>query len=355
MLVPIDRAHGGLADDELASIGASPADVLDLSVNVNPYGPSPNVTSAIRGAVVDRYPDPSASGARRALAEVSRCSPSNVVVGNGAVDLLWTIARVFLSRSEAALIVEPTFSEFRAAAIATNARVIEWRARAESSFAVRLPEIAERALRERAAVVYLCSPGNPTGVCASSADIAQFARRVRDSIVVLDQSFLTLSERHFEIDDPLPDNVICVRSLTKAHSIPGLRVGYLLAREDIAAQIESGRPPWTVSAPAQAAAVAATREADFVAESRARLLADRARIGHRLASLELTIRPSSTFYSLLRVGDAAAVRHRLFTRHRVLVRDCSSFGLPDYIRISACAAHEDDRLISAFRAEVSPC
>src|SRR5436190_6237589 len=110
------REHGGVDVDELRGLGLAPADVLDFSVNVNPYGPSAAIVRAVRAAAIDRYPDPTARAARQALARACAVDVAEIIVGNGAADLLWTVARVLLRPGTTALVVEPTFSEFGEAA-----------------------------------------------------------------------------------------------------------------------------------------------------------------------------------------------------------------------------------------------
>jgi histidinol-phosphate/aromatic aminotransferase/cobyric acid decarboxylase-like protein len=342
-------AHGGLLDGELAALGVKPDEVLDVSVNVNPYGPSAGMIDAIRRAPIHRYPDPTSAAARRVLAESLDVDMHDVVLGNGAVDLLWTIVRSFLDPMSAAVIVEPTFSEFRGAVVAVGARAVDWRASEERAFALPLEEIARVIVRERAKLVYLCAPGNPTGVPLPIDDVASFARDLRDAIVVLDQAFLSMSTRFRDIERRMPPNVVCVRSITKDHAIPGVRVGYLLASRAIAARVEAGRPPWTASAFAQAAMIMATREGAFIAESRTRWLGDRARLARRVP---LPCIESSAPYVLARVGDATALRRRLLERHRVLVRDCTSFGLPDHVRLCARPLADEDRLLAALKEEL---
>src|SRR5689334_17313491 len=126
--------HGGMRDDELASHGLSPTDVLDLSVNVNPYGPCDHVRHAIAEAAIDRYPDPSASTARRALARRFGVPEGCVVVGNGAVDLLWMLARCGLRAGDRVMIVEPAFSEMRSAAELVGAEIVAHTTCAEHDF-----------------------------------------------------------------------------------------------------------------------------------------------------------------------------------------------------------------------------
>jgi histidinol-phosphate/aromatic aminotransferase/cobyric acid decarboxylase-like protein len=349
------REHGGALVRELARIGLRAEEVLDASVNVNPYGPSPRVVEAIRATRVERYPDPTAYPAREAIAAACRASPESVVVGNGAVDLLWTAARALLSPGEAALVVEPAFSEFAAAAAAAHGRVLAWRAREEDHFAVDLAAVSDLARSIEARLVYVCTPANPTGCPLDPRAIADFAGAHGGRFVVLDESFLALSDHADAESWPMPDNVIRVRSMTKDHALPGVRVGYLLAEARIAARIESARPPWTTSAFAQAAAAAAVAEKEFVAASRLRVLGDRRRLSAALCAMGFSPCPSSTLFLLVPVGSGTHTRARLLERHGVLVRDCSSFGLPGYVRVCAQPAIREPRLLAAFGEEADRC
>src|SRR4051812_7970120 len=117
------RAHGGIVDDEVAGLGIAASEVIDFSVNVNPYGPTPAMIDAIRSAPLDRYPDPTSSAARRAIGASIGAHEAAIVVGNGAVELMWTLARAFVRPGDTVAIVEPTFSELRAAVTLAGARI----------------------------------------------------------------------------------------------------------------------------------------------------------------------------------------------------------------------------------------
>jgi histidinol-phosphate/aromatic aminotransferase/cobyric acid decarboxylase-like protein len=350
-------AHGGLVEDELASLGVRAEEVLDLSVNVNPHGPCAIVRRALAAARVDRYPDPRATAARRAFAERAAVSIERVVLGSGAVDLMWTLARAVLAPGDGVLVVEPAFSEMRAAATSVGAEIVAHRTMPEHGFAVDFTAL-ERAIASSAPrIVYACAPQNPAGVCAPIASYASLARRHPRSLFVVDLSFLSLSARHAELADAREPRVVWLRSLTKDHALAGLRVGAAIAPPDIALAIERARPPWSVSALAQAAVIATSTDeaARFVDESRALLLADRAALAAALRSLGLHVHPSDTIYTLVALGEHVAatdLRRRVLARHRVLVRDATSFGLPHHVRIAACGAPERDRLVTALRQEL---
>jgi histidinol-phosphate/aromatic aminotransferase/cobyric acid decarboxylase-like protein len=349
-------AHGGLVASELESLQIDPSDVLDLSVNVNPYGPCPQVRDAIAGADLQRYPDPTATPARRALAEWLGVSASRVVVGNGAVDLLWTLARACLGRDDSVLTVEPTFSEMRAAAMRVGARVESFRTDPARDFALDLALLDAQIARLRPRLAYVCSPSNPVGRAAPLAALAALAERHPETLFVVDVSFLSLSAHHADasvLTSRAAERVIWLRSLTKDHALAGLRIGCAIAPPHVARRIEEERPPWSVNALAQAAAIAITSgaAADFVATSRARLLADRERLEELLRRFPVRVHPSDTIFSLVDLGEARAatmVRATLLRDHRVLVRDCTSFGLPHHLRIAARPPAEQDRFGAAF-------
>ena len=347
----LPREHGGLHSDELVRLGLRPDDVIDFSVNVNPYGPSPAVAEAARSARIDRYPDPTASELRQEIARQHRVPPDAIVAGNGAADLLWTLARALVRPRDAVLVVEPTFAEFRAAASAAGAEVRDWRASPTTDFALDAAEIERQVQRTGARVLYLCSPATPSGAHLPIAEVVELATRLPRLTVLLDQAFLTLSAHHAEALTPVPPNVVRIRSLTKDHAIPGLRLGYLVAVPAFARRIEAARPPWSTSAVAQAAGRAAVQQDGFIEDCRARLLADRVQLADELGRLGLQPVPSCTGFLMVPVpdGDGQQLRARLLAR-RILVRSCASFGLPRYIRIAARPAADRDKLHSALRA-----
>jgi histidinol-phosphate aminotransferase len=348
--------HGGLLDDELAEHGLRVDDILDFSVNVNPYGPCPAVRRALAAARIDRYPDPRATAARRAFAERAGVPPDRVALGNGAVDLMWTLARARLLPGDRMLVVEPAFSEMRTAAEQAGATVVEYRTTPEQDFAIDVASLSEAIGAVSPSIVYACSPQNPSGVCTPLAAYEELAQRHPDSLFVVDVSFLSLSTRHADHAEPRDPRVVWLRSLTKDHALAGLRVGVAVGPAEVIHAIERERPPWCVNALAQAAVVAATSDEAirFVDESRVRLLAEREALSQALRADGLRVHPSDTVYILAGLGPNVAatdLRRRLLARHRILVRDATNFGLPHYVRIAARATPHRERLLAALRRE----
>lgn len=344
------RVHGGPDLRELREAGLAPEALLDLSVNVNPHGPTPLMRDAVRNAAIERYPDPTATAARDALAGIWDVDPDAIVLGAGAAELLWAVTRARVREGQPVVIAEPTFSEARAAAEAVGAVIHEVRAREDAGFRHDPDLLARTVLERRASLVYLCAPNNPTGLAWPAAEIGALVERCPDALFVVDQSFLSLSDRPEDAAVPLPPNAVRVRSLTKDHAVPGARVGALIATPAFARTLERLRPAWSTGAATQAAAIAAAAEQDFVARSRAGLLQDRTALIEDLRVIGLSPVPSSTVFVLVRVGDAQEVRARLLRHHGILVRDCASFGLPDHVRIAARGAAERRAVTDSLRS-----
>lgn len=350
--------HGGIHLAEIAALGLAPDQITDFSVNVNPYGPCSELRRAVYEAPIDRYPDPMAAPAQRAIAGWLGVPAETVIVGSGAVEILWALARATLERGDRILIAAPAFSEIRTAAERLGAHVVEHRARAEHDFAFDSATFDAALGDARPRVAYLATPGNPSGAIVPVHEIARLAEAHPTTQFVVDLSFQSLSTQHDDLVAHASSQVLWVRSLTKELSLPGLRIGFAVGPAPLIAALHAERPPWTVSAPAQTAAIAATTDAvrHFVNASRAQLIADRNRLTLGLTAMGLRVHPSETIYVLVDLGSRATgreLRRTLLERHRILIRDCSSFGLPHHVRLAARPASDADRLMSVLERELA--
>ena len=198
-------------------------------------------------------------------------------------------------------------------------------------------------------LVYLCAPNNPTGLAWPIPEIAAVVRRCPDALFVVDQSFLSLSERHEDAAVGLPDNAVRVRSLTKDHAHPGRarRRGHRGAR---LAKSWSDCGPRGAPAPRPRPPPSPPpRSKRFVAESRARLLADRAALSDGLTALADSHRfPRRRSSFCCAWGMPGVCAGACFGEHGILVRDCASFGLPDHVRLAARPAADRERLLTAL-------
>ena len=134
-------AHGAIDFAELEHLGFHPDDVLDFSVNSNPFGASPQVWQAIRQTPLERYPDRESIFLRRALSQRLDISPEQIIVGNGTAELIQLAAFAFLQRGENVLIAEPTFGEYERSVRLAGANIYRWRATPEAGFIPHPDEI----------------------------------------------------------------------------------------------------------------------------------------------------------------------------------------------------------------------
>jgi histidinol-phosphate aminotransferase len=357
--------HGGrhgLTPNRGSAAPVSAATTHDFSVCLNAFGPSEIVLSAMAAAVADgmleEYPDPRSRRARAAASLVWHCGEETIVFGAGAAELIQAVCSAYVRPGDHAVVATPAFGEYARAAALCGARIQFASLRADESdgdggdvdaFIATIAKVQPR-------LVFIASPANPTGEVIPPETLQRVATACAssDTLFVLDQAYDAFADAPF--DGPaLPGhpNVVHLRSLTKEHALAGVRAGYAVAPPTVAAAIEAVRVPWAASTIAQVAAVAALSSgaAEHVARTTAILRAERARISLTCAAHGIGVRPSSTHYVLIRVGDAVAARARLLDCHDILVRDCASFGLREWVRVAARRPAENDVLIRALRSD----
>jgi histidinol-phosphate aminotransferase len=347
------RVHGGIDPAELAKLGLTRQHVLDLSINVNPWGPQPNVLSALAHAVLTEYPDPHATLARRAVAQLLDQHVERVLIGHGSSELLWAAVGLIRGLGRPLVTLSPSFSEPLRAASAWGVAVVRFELSAADGFRLDLNGLDNALERTDAAAVYLCQPNNPDGGVLSAQQLRALCDAHPNRLFILDQAFLSLSTRHADAGFRFGSNVLCVRSLTKDHALPGLRAGYVLGAPERLAALDALRSSWLVSSQTERAIVAACAEHAYVDDVRTRWLSSKTTLVAGCERLGLSCVPSETPYFLLASGGVGAktLRARLLSRHGILVRSGESFGLPDHVRIAACRPEQQERVLAALRQE----
>jgi histidinol-phosphate aminotransferase len=340
------EAHGGLNLQELREANIDPAGLIDFSVNVNPFGPSPLALAALRDTDPSIYPDWHVLDLCDALAEANNLTPTHVLVGNGTAELIWLVAHACLKPGDTVLIIGPTFGEYERACHTVGAQVI-YHYTAPPTFALDIDEVIRQIKTLRPKLVFLCNPNNPTGLLLSETDIQRIADSCGTGLLILDEAYRAFVNQNF-FGPPLAPNVIILRSMTKDHGLAGIRLGYALAGPALITALRAYQPPWSVNGPAQAAGLASLRDINHLTHtlSATRDLATTLRAD--LAALGTQIVPATTHFILIDVGNAASTKQK-FLQHACLVRDCTSFGLPTYIRIGTRLAHHNAQLINAWK------
>jgi histidinol-phosphate aminotransferase len=357
--MPSTSIHGTPDYAELLNLGLRPEEVIYFSSNINPYGPPPAVVEAVRAYVsretLARYPDSLSLALRQKLARYYDLPTSAVLVGNGTADLMWLIAHRFAPGKQAAILA-PTFSEYADGVVMAGGHPTEivlpgWQRIGPQRYApspISLAQTCDALAAASPWLVFLCNPNNPTGEYFSAQEVRQLRKAAPHALWVVDEAYSAFTAEPWSASRWVMDGgLIVLHSMTKDFALGGLRLGYLLASPYLVEQLQAVQPPWNVNGLAQFAGEAALDELAWRTQTLTKLrqnLADlrRALMGCGYAPCETT-----TNYVMLPVGDAASMRAALL-KERMIVRDCASFGLPEYIRIAVQRAEENQRLLDVL-------
>lgn len=331
--------HGGDVLAAGARWGLDPAHILDFSANINPLGPPPSALAAAQEAlaVINHYPEPYARRLRAALAARHQVPAESVLVTNGAAEAIHLMLRQAAGRQVAVPV--PGFAEYERAARAVGATVVT----------------NPNALTAHDFLI-LCNPHNPTGSLLAPDQVLRMADATVATVIV-DEAFIDLTdpgERYSVIPHVLRrQNLVVLRSLTKFFALPGLRAGYAVAQPAHVAALDHVRDPWSVSAPAQAAALAALADTAYAQETRAWVQRERPFLAAELAQMPgYQVEPPAANFVLVRAPEPAwAIQERIGPQG-ILIRDCRSFtGLTEYhMRLAVRSRPENLRLLEALRS-----
>ncbi|HEY6689824.1 MAG TPA: aminotransferase class I/II-fold pyridoxal phosphate-dependent enzyme [Rubrobacter sp.] len=348
---PGDRHHGAHGDLVSRSLDVHAGELLDFSQNINPLGAPRNALEAARRALYEdsgRYPDLEYIGLREALAAYLGVGAEMVVPTNGGAEALFLAARAAATGGRA-LVLEPTFSEYAAAARASGMEPVRRVARRrEEGFGWDPTSYRDV---EGVSVVFLCNPNNPTGDMLGRDEVLEVAARVEEAgaVLVVDEAFADFVPE-ISVTDMVDGGLWVARSFTKFFAIPGLRLGCLVC--DDAGRVQALQPSWPVNAVATAAGIAAVRDRGFAEASIGEVARLREDLFGALDALPgLRPLPGAANFLLVRGPDGLPGR---LARRGVLVRGCGPFyGLgPEYFRVAVRSAEENGRLVAAIKEEL---
>jgi histidinol-phosphate aminotransferase len=320
--------------------------IVKLASNENPFGPSPMAVEAARLALSEchRYPDTGSRPLREELMARFKVREENVITGAGSDSLMAAIMRTFLLPSDEVLSAEGTFIGFRLLTTATG-RVAHWVPMKDYRYDL---ERMSESITEYTKIVYIANPDNPTGSYVTIDEFDAFMATVPSRVLVI------LDEAYFEFARHLPDypdsmhyrydNVITLRTFSKAHGLAGLRVGYGFAHGQLIENLRKVRLPFEPSVPAQAAALAALRDEEHQRKTVETTLQQLVWLRERLAKLGVRTLPSAGNFVSLELETperAEAVTDRLL-RRGVIVRNLAFFGWPTMVRITVGLPEENE-------------
>ena len=337
------NGHGGNIYGLARQLGCKTSEIIDMSSNVNPYGPPAGLVDHLRDQIlsINALPEVDAHTTVNAFAYRYGIDPDRVLAGNGTTQFIYTIPKVL--QSSRVLIIGPTYADYADGCRMHGIPFDFHLTREEGGFRPDASLVA----RQLTGIdtVFICNPNNPTGVLWKKKDLYDMIRDHAQVRFVVDESYLPFvpdGAGESLIDTDLP-NLLLLHSLSKIFRIPGLRIGFLMAPEKKIKDFLSHMLPWNVnSLSQQAVQYLMTNRAEtdaFVAQTRRQLQTEKAVLIEALsASGYLSVFPSVTSFVLVRLnrGSTAETVVEYLYRKRLLIRNCSNFnGLSDkFIRIS---------------------
>ncbi|HET9601639.1 MAG TPA: histidinol-phosphate transaminase [Acidimicrobiales bacterium] len=337
---------GRSAEESMAEHGLSSA--VKLASNESPFGPLPGVVEAVAAATArsGRYPDHLAGMLRDVLADRHRVEAERVTVGCGSVGLLQQLTLAYAGPGDEVLFPWPSFIAYPQFTLLSGASVIEaplrhWVADVEAVLA---------AATARTTMVLIANPNNPTSTALRTVDLLHLVDALPPSVlVVVDEAY-----REYVTDDDVPDalelfrgrpNVAVLRTFSKAWALAGLRVGYLVGDQVVANAADATLTPFSVSGPAQSAALAALAQEEEVRRRAGLVVAERTRVMASLAARARPVPDSQGNFIWLPTGPASGDLATAMEREGVVTRP-----FPAGIRVTIGLAHENDRFLDALDA-----
>ena len=322
-----------------------------LASNENPMNLPPEMLKRLSKRLPDfdfhRYPDPTARELRALIAEANGLDIENVLLGNGGDELIFNLLLAWGGPGRTILDMPPTFSMYGIDAQVTGTTVA--RVPRLDDFSVDRDAVLERLAKEDIDIVVISNPNNPTGGLTDESFLIEVLKAT-DAAVLVDEAYFEFSRHTMRPHMSRHKNLIILRTFSKAFSMAGLRVGYVLGHPDVICEIMKVRQPYSVDSFSQWIAAAVFKERMVFEQQIRDIVRGRDRLMHGLSMFEdVTVYPSQANFVLFRVEHAGALWRDLLHNHSVLVRDFSrAAGLEDCLRVTVGTDAEIERFLGAM-------
>jgi adenosylcobyric acid synthase len=349
--------HGGNIHKMLRDSTGEGKELLDFSANINPMGPPewlrPLISSQLENLI--HYPDPENTCFVEAVARETGAGAEHIVVGNGTTELLYTLLRLIDCRR--VLVPVPSYVDYVKAAELGGQTVEQFLLREEDDFELDCEKLSEQ-IQPRDLVI-IATPNNPTGKSVDRAKLLALAKDFPETLFLIDEAFLDFIEGRKSVGYE-STNILTLNSMTKFYGVPGLRVGFGIFPLDLARQIRTNLPPWTVNSLAQVVGAKALGDNDYREKTLQTCSRLRNELVQRLERFpQLRVYPSQANYLFLKLLDNSTTeqlaKHCL--SHGIMIRRCDNYqGLKSssFFRIAVRTERENNRLVEALGSYFYP-
>ena len=339
-----------------------------LNANESPYGLPEAVLDSLLESVSEqmlhRYPDPLAMDLRSTLAKINKVSTSNVLLGNGGDELIFDIMLAYGGTGRKLLIAPPSFSSYELDAKLTDTTLVEIprvrrrmydeRASVETIvFGVDEDAVLKRVSQGDIDVVMLASPNNPSGDVLRK-DFVVALLNASDALILIDQAYVEFADPQFDMRPYLAKhkNLAILRTFSKAFALAGIRLGYLLADDELVSELCKVRQPYSVDVFSALAGNTVLSHPEVFSGRIVESIDERKRITQELSGLPgVVVHASEANFILIQVEHANRIWQRLYDENGILLRDFSSAPyLTDCLRVSVGTPNENDEFLKSFTA-----
>lgn len=325
---------------------------IKLASNENPLGPSPKALAAIRNAEknLHRYPDGGGYYMKQKLSEKLNVSMDAIVPGNGSDDIIGMLTRAFLLPGHEAIMTRPSFLMYEIMVRAVGATPVMVPLKQAQ---IDLSAILEHVTSETR-MIFITQPNNPTGQAISTKVFQRFLRALPGHVlVVVDEAYIEFMRDPDGLNSlsntTNPDaRIVTLRTFSKAYGLAGLRVGYGVMHPEVADVLHRVRQPFNVNSLAQAAAVAAIDDQDFLNRTIALIHEGVDFLYAALDRMGLTFFKTEANFLMIHVAPSGNTVYRRMLEHGVIVRDMASYDYPEYIRVSIGLPEENRRFVETL-------
>jgi len=320
--------------------------IIDFSSNIAPIGTPIQVKKILKKNIdkIKNYPDFSSSTVVSSLKKYTKLEKSNLIVGNGAIEIIYNFCFAFLSKETKVLIPIPTFQEYETAAKLNNCKITYFKTMDLTenldSFILQIPKHG---------YVFLCNPNNPTGKLLSKNQLLKIVKAAKklSTIVFVDECFIEMvPESNQSIISYVKkyDNLFVLRSLTKSFALPGIRIGYAAASKEIITILQKIKIPWSVNSLAQDAANIALKNKSHLTKSNLIIKKELDYLTNKIDKLDgFDCHHSSTNFILIKIKNDSTKLQQKLLKQKILIRDCKNFrGLNNHFIRIAVKSHKDN-------------
>lgn len=289
------------------------------------------------------YPDDSYSELKKEINNYVGYEPKNITVGNGSSELLDLCVKTFVDKDETILSLDPTFSMYSIYAQVFSAKYIG--AKAEEDFKLNVDSIIKDIKENDPKLVILCNPNNPTGSVLTKEEVRKIVKST-DALIALDEAYMEFGDESL-IDEVMDyDNLLIVKTVSKAFSLAGIRMGYIVANEDIITSIEKVRAPYNLNSLSTYIATEALRQKERMFDYVKKIKEEREKIYKALVDLGVKAYPSGANFVFFK-SDIDDLQKKLVDKD-VLIRKFSG-KLDGYYRVSVGTKEQNEKFLEAFK------